>query len=896
MSQQKKILFLSLYSLPPAWLFHHQLDATVATALRMRGCDVLITGCDGLFESCYILRGTGEIKQQICELCSQTSKGYFCDSFHLPYKQLRDFVLDNDYNLANEWLATVDPVNYAEAVYDNLAIGQWVTSSVYTYFRITSTGLSSPDVRKVHRQYLIDGLVTYKAVSRLIYYYQPTHLFLLGARLAPSRIAFEVARQHNIDTIVQEKGYINNSYLLLDNHGCMQTKPARDVIEAWENIPLNNSELLQVKKYWLERETGQNFSSFYNYQTEYASVRRQLNIPEDAKIFAVFTSSEDELAAAQDYLGISQQLDIIDRLIEVFADKDEYLVIRHHPNIAGREYLPAQIDFIVRAYQQSLSAPKNVRIVMPSEQLTSYALLWHTDAAIAFFSTMSIEAVAKGIPTAIISSSLYSFALRYVIDKFDIASLRILVDSLFSESAKTTVEDLRRLYRFTNAYFFKFSNEFRSFNSEGLSFESNNELKPGIDPTLDKVCNRVLYGSSLYNLPGSEEKQRSLTEENEFLEKYILEIRDFRQKVKQQGLTNPKNNISHPSVGVVQLTYNNEQENQFLSQGLKRSRYQAINEYKCNYLDLEDHKQTIESILALLETIPEDYILLAHSNIQYHESLILSAMQILLADGQQVIQGVSFGGWLPINQNRMLKGKFLPQGIFIPYNQCLSYEEAVTTLPWLKYPPSLLAFTIMRKTALVKNLDMLRHIPTREQAAELLFMLLHTPGIHTIENSMMFIREIPQSLQKLLQKEKLISLQEYLNLKDINLIIFPDWSASEEFLLEQFAEILRTIFNHPDAEKITLLIDIDDISEDEASLILSSVTMNLLMEDDLDLTDKASISLLKELSELDWEVLVPNISARIAWEKENQQRIHALVKSANIPIYKVENLVDLAVV
>lgn len=898
MNQQKKVLFLSLYSLPPAWLFHHQLDATVATTLMMRGCDVLVTGCDGLFESCYILRGTGEMKQQICELCSQTSKEYFYDFFQLPYKQLRDFVVDDDYNLANEWLATIDPVNYAEAIYENLTIGQWVTSSIYTYFRITSTGLSSPDVRKVHRQYLIDGLVTYKAISRLIDYYQPTHLFLLGARLAPSRIAFEVGRQYNIDVIVQEKGFINNSYLLLDNHGCMQTKPARDVIGAWENIPLNNSELLQVKKYWLERETGENLnlSSFYNYQTEYDSVRRQLNIPENAKIFAVFTSSEDELAASQDYLGINEQLDIIERLIEIFADKDEYLVIRHHPNIAGGEYLPAQIDFIVRAYHQALSAPKNVRIVMPSEQLTSYALLWHTDAAIAFFSTMSIEAVAKGIPTAVISSSLYRLALRYVLDKFDTASLKILVDDLLSESAKPTIDDLRRLYRFTNAYFFKFCNEFSSFNSEGLSFESNDKLKPGIDPTLDKVCNRILYGSSIYNLPDSEEKQRSIAEENEFIEKYLLEIRDFRHKVKQQTLAKPIDNIVYPSVGVIQLTYHDEEENQFLSQGLEGSRYQSINVYNCNYLDLEDYKQTIESILALLETVQEDYIILSHSNIQYHESIILSAMEILLSDVQQTIQGVSFGGWLPINQNRIQKGKFLPQGIFIPYNRCLSYEEAVTTLPWLKYPPSLLAFTIMRKTALVKNLDILRHIPTKEQAAELLFMLLHTPGIHKIENSMLLIHEIPESMQKVLRQEKLLYLQESLNLKNINLIIFPDWSASEEFLLEQFAEILRTIFNHPDAEKITLLIDIDDISEDEASLILSSVTMNLLMEDDLDLTDKASISLVKELSEIDWEALLPNIYARIFWDKENQQRIHTLVKSANIPIYKVDNLVDIPVI
>ena len=203
----------------------------------------------------------------------------------------------------------------------------------------------------------------------------------------------------------------------------------------------------------------------------------------------------------QDFAEINVQLDIIERLIEIFAERDEYLVIRHHPNIGGNKHLPAEMDFIARAYQQSLSTPSNVRIVMPFEQLTSYALLWHTDAAIAFFSTMAIECVAKGIPTASSKQSLYHQALRYIIHQSDTESLRTLVDSLFSESAKPTLEDLKKVYRFTNALFFKYSNKFSSFNAQGLTYESNDELKVGIDPVLDKVCNHILYGSSLYNLP-----------------------------------------------------------------------------------------------------------------------------------------------------------------------------------------------------------------------------------------------------------------------------------------------------------------------------------------------------------------------------------------------------------
>ncbi|HIK04472.1 MAG TPA: hypothetical protein IGS40_07110 [Trichormus sp. M33_DOE_039] len=888
MTQAKKVLFFSLYSIPPAWLFHHQVDATVATALTMRGCEVLAIGCNGLFKSCYILRGVGERKEELCNYCSRTSQEYFHDLFELPHKQLRDFVFQEDEHLAQAWIETLDPEKYAEAYYQNLPIGAWVTSSIYTYFRITSTGLSNPDVRKVHKNYLVDGFITYQAVSRLIDLYQPTHLFLLGARLAPSRIAFEVARQRNIDVIVQERGYIDDTYTLVSNHTCYHSTPALNLIKAWENTPLTTSELTQVKQYWLEREAGRNlnFSSFYDYQTDYSSVRRQLNIPEDAKILAVFTSSEDELAMAEDFAGITSQLEIIDRLIEIFADRDEYLVIRHHPYIAGEKYVPAEMDFIVRAHKQALSIPKNVRIIMPSEQLTSYALLWHTDAAIAFFSTMAIECAAKGIPTAVSEQSLYHSALPHIIHQSDIPSLITLVNSLLSESAKPTLEEFRRLYRFTNTFFFKFCNKFNSFNSRGLLYEDFGQLEAGIDPTLDKVCNNILYGDSLYNLPNIEQNQRSLAEENEFLEKYLVEISEFRQKIRYESLIKSQIQFAYPSVAVVKVNYGKEPENQdFLSQSLKNSIYQQINQYSTNF-DLTNDSKSLESILALLRKIPDEYILLSHSNIQYCATAILSSMEILLADAHDKISGVWFGGWLPIQQKLMEKGVFLPQSIFTKRDPNYTYEQAVTNLPCLGYPLSLLAFCLIRKSVLITILDILRYLPNREQAAEALFILLKGIELEKIEKSMLFIHSIPLEIKKLWQQEKSLELQKSLNLKETNLIIFPDWNQPEELITDDLEKVIKAIATHPDNEKITLLINANNLPSEDAELLLSGVAMNLLMEEDLDISEGLEISLLSNRFEIEWEALIPHISGKITLQHEDQQALTQLLMK-NITVLQV---------
>lgn len=115
-----------------------------------------------------------------------------------------------------------------------------------------------------------------------------------------------------------------------------------------------------------------------------------------------------------------------------------------------------------------------------------------------------------------------------------------------------------------------------------------------------------------------------------------------------------------------------------------------------------------------------------------------------------------------------------------------------------------------------------------------------------------------------------------LKLRKINLIVFPDWSASEESIATDLIKAIRAIATHPDRMKMTLLVDTANISEEEANLALSGVAMNLLMEEDLDVTESAEISLVGNLEPRQWDVLLGRIQARLALENENEQAIAAV--------------------
>jgi glycosyltransferase involved in cell wall biosynthesis len=142
-----------------------------------------------------------------------------------------------------------------------------------------------------------------------------------------------------------------------------------------------------------------------------------------------------------------------------------------------------------------------------------------------------------------------------------------------------------------------------------------------------------------------------------------------------------------------------------------------------------------------------------------------------------------------------------------------------------------------------------------------------------------------------LQQKYLPSLQEKLQLREINLIIFPDWSRPEESLGWELQEIIKAIASHPDKGRIALLIDNSNISDEDADMALSGVAMNLLMEEDLDVSEGPEISIIGKLSQIQWQTLLSVVKGKIALENENGEAI-ARVKTDNIPAIELDSLPD----
>ena len=138
--------------------------------------------------------------------------------------------------------------------------------------------------------------------------------------------------------------------------------------------------------------------------------------------------------------------------------------------------------------------------------------------------------------------------------------------------------------------------------------------------------------------------------------------------------------------------------------------------------------------------------------------------------------------------------------------------------------------------------------------------------------------------QQLFQEYQANNLIDRLGLRDINLVMFPDWHQSEESLYEDFANVLKTMSSNPEQSRTTLLIDTDGIDGEDANLFFSSVAMNLLMEEAVDIADELEVSLLDDLTNNEWELLLSLLQGKISLDNENQDAI-AKAKAESLDVY-----------
>jgi MoaA/NifB/PqqE/SkfB family radical SAM enzyme len=146
--------------------------------------------------------------------------------------------------------------------------------------------------------------------------------------------------------------------------------------------------------------------------------------------------------------------------------------------------------------------------------------------------------------------------------------------------------------------------------------------------------------------------------------------------------------------------------------------------------------------------------------------------------------------------------------------------------------------------------------------------------------------EIPQSSSNISDGEEL----DLADLKENNLIVFPNWSNDDEMICVEISSIVRSIANLPNKESTTIAIDTTGIDCDDASLIVSAALMEVMLDEEIEINEEIeNMLILTKISNLqnsDWQ---DRISYRIALTNENNDAIESS-GSYHFPVINIADL------
>lgn len=498
-------------------------EITILHGLRVRGAEIKYLLCDGIYSHCDIFwESVRPRTPDSCEFCMGRTK-QIAYNMDMPFEWIGQYISPEEKEIAEQWAQEVAPEDFMTATYQDWIIGEWVESSVHSYLRMSDLDLNDPKVLETYRGYLKTGLLTCFGLTRAFDQFQPDLLFIFNGRVSSLKTAWHVAKLRGIPFLCHEMGWQLGTLRLFDNTSCDSLYAYWNLWPIWGDIPLETYELEQIVKFMAEREVGgQSVLAFLNPLPQALSeVRKKLDLKPERPVWSLYTSSDDEVIAAPEWRGTAfeRQRDWIHATIDYAREHDDIdLVIRTHPNTGGKKTLGKNVAQLEEFERIKKDLPSNVRLIMPEEKISSYSLMNLSTVGIIYNSTVSLEMACKG-KHVIAAAGAVASNLPFINQVESAESYTQLLDEARQLPLMAYSSEVQRLaYRYAFGIYFRWDIPFPlvkmpSMYKGKLTYRTPQELAPGKDEGLDRVCRALLEGESVYQIPTDEDKNR--TEEDE---------------------------------------------------------------------------------------------------------------------------------------------------------------------------------------------------------------------------------------------------------------------------------------------------------------------------------------------------------------------------------------------
>ena len=520
-----RILIFSPYAL---WRVHTVYEETIAKACRAQGGSVDYLLCDGLLPECdqhWDSKANTPRPFDLCQRCQSAAKVLLAE-IDFPHRWLGEYVDPTDRAEAFAWAQSVPPTGLQQARFLEYPLGDWVLSSVISYFRQYPPDAGDWRVVSVYRGFLFSAALVATGIENYLEKNRIDSAVVFNGRQSITRVALELFRRRGIRVLTHERAEYERGHLNVKaNAHCMSLAPFQAFWNMWAEVPLTRSSLEAALKWLIQRRYGANLAwiPFNTSSVRNSSLKAKLSLSRDKHLLALFTSSMDEVAGDPERQGpYDSQITWIREVVDWVGNRtDVEMVIKVHPNLGGNSYIGKAVDELRTYEEMKLTLPGNVRMVMPEDSINAYQLTDEADVGLTFGSTIGLEMAMLGKPVILASRALYEYGSQILTVRARELLPEILERSL-QPFSRTEIQ--REAFRMAYYYIFVFEMPFPAVEVSGLydaraNYKALDCLACKKDDSLDHICGFLVRDHPLFDNPTGEDSARTTVEEDAFFER-----------------------------------------------------------------------------------------------------------------------------------------------------------------------------------------------------------------------------------------------------------------------------------------------------------------------------------------------------------------------------------------
>jgi hypothetical protein len=398
--------------------------AKVAEAFTSKAHEVEIVRCNGLFAShCVAMSASSTSfndssiqKRLVCKSCKKRSQ-IITDASSSSEVIFDQFVESEDRIQAIALADAIDPKDWINIKIRDIPVG-----AISTYELLLAHKLNSRTIPESlwpeYRANLINTILVVSVAEKILEVTRPHRVLVYNELYSLNNAYVHVAKAMGIQTFSLQGGpHIARKASTLTAFTSAKTmfeSTYSKEVSDWLSAPLDKESIEIVSEHLTALLSGE---SAFVYSTKadgkkLDQVSEKLRLTSEKKTLLVLLTSEDEFFAADlvdaipsisSWKGIfKDQLAWLSWLIK-FAERHNELnvVVRVHPRM-----LPNKRERITSPYIREVTdllsdPPPNVRINVPSDEISLYDLMQFTDLVLNKRSSAGLELLAYGIPVVL---------------------------------------------------------------------------------------------------------------------------------------------------------------------------------------------------------------------------------------------------------------------------------------------------------------------------------------------------------------------------------------------------------------------------------------------------------------------------------------------------------------